>query len=887
MASALRPNVQRWLEQHCDSSDAVSGGVVILNNNGRGLPDMVAEWPTSGTLTPSLASAAQAAVQRGRPVVFAPTVRLVDSDHNRVISLPLKSKEGVLGAVALAVRADDTHAVEALFKELAKASATVGSTISRDAVGNAATPSARVLALQSALLAQSTLAEGVMALATELAAAVGAQRVTLGVLKPEMHVIAVSNSADFKSEQRLLRLVATAMQEAVDQGVRVSYPALATEPARMILAHADLQAHTDHALLTVPLVHAGKAVGALQAEWRTSTPPDAEQIALCEGVASAIGSLVSLRQTAERSWRSRLAQSAQAPWQQLARRDNPLPKVALAAGLGLLLTATLLPVDYRVGAPARIEGAVQRVVAAPMDGFLQRSHVRPGDAVRAGDLLVELADQDLVLEQRKWESALAQHENGYAAALARADRAQFVISQARPTRRARSSTWCASNSARTRLVAPIDGVVIKGDLSQALGAPVQRGDALLTLAPREQYRLIVEVDERDIADVQRGPDRAPRAGLAARARRWRFVVERVTPVATCATGAMRSRSKPGCSADAPSATRTAGRGEDRCRRPVVRLDLDPPHHRLAAPGAVVLGSHELAGIAVQRTSGTAWRACSRACARRCGAAPALARSALVSAVRRRHRAPAPHQRSGLPVHRPLRRPAHGARGLERLLETQRDAAPDAGRGAAAARPAQRARAAAVRARRRHRALLQAARRRRKAPAAPRRAQSVLVPLAAGRPGRLACTGSTRWRKLLFRPLVFWLWLARAVGAPCSLPAPNGRRCGRMPGRTCSARLAWRMAWLLLPADEGPARTGPRAGGAALGRRSARGRHRPAVPGAGAVCRCLGGHRLPAPPAARDGRRGRHHGRTGAGGDSALWFWLTTQPGWVARRRVRA
>jgi len=88
---------------------------------------------------------------------------------------------------------------------------------------------------------------------------------------------------------------------------------------------------------------------------------------------------------------------------------------------------------------------------------------------------------------------------------------------------------------RTRLVAPIDGVVIKGDLSQTLGAPVQRGDALLTLAPREQYRLIVEVDERDIADIRPGQtgqlalSSLPSDTLA-------LVVERVTPVSSVRDG---------------------------------------------------------------------------------------------------------------------------------------------------------------------------------------------------------------------------------------------------------------------------------------------------------------------------------------------------------------
>lgn len=535
MASQLKPGIQRWLQQHCDSSDAVSGGVVILAGAGPGLPDMVAEWPASGTLTPALASVAQAAVQRARPVVVAPTIRLTDSDHNRVISLPLKSGDRMLGAVALAVRIDDTHAVERLFKELAQASAGVGARLNSDTTDNPAAPVARVLSLQNLLLAQPTLAEGATALVTELAAVTGSERVTLGVLDTEMSVIAVSNSAEFKPEQALLRRVAAAMQEAADQGARVGYPARSTDPARIILAHAELQHASRHALLTVPLVHAGQAVGALLVEYGDSHPPGDEQIVLCESVASAIGSLVALRHSAERPWRTRLQRSARQLWQRLTRRDDPLPKLALLLGLGLVLAATLLPVTYRVGAPARIEGAVQRVVAAPFDGFLQRSHVRPGDTVRAGDLLVEMADQDLTLERRKWESTLAQQENTYAAALARADRAQFVISHGKAEEAQSQLELVRQQLARTRLVAPIDGVVIKGDLSQTLGAPVQRGDTLLTLAPREQYRLIVEVDERDIADIR--PGQTGRLALSSLpSDTLALVVERVTPVSNVRDG---------------------------------------------------------------------------------------------------------------------------------------------------------------------------------------------------------------------------------------------------------------------------------------------------------------------------------------------------------------
>jgi multidrug efflux pump subunit AcrA (membrane-fusion protein) len=83
---------------------------------------------------------------------------------------------------------------------------------------------------------------------------------------------------------------------------------------------------------------------------------------------------------------------------------------------------------------------------------------------------------------------------------------------------------------RVKLVAPFDGVVITGDLTQTLGAPVKKGDSLMTLAPEHDFRVIVEVDERDIGDVHDGQpgNLALTAFPVTRARsRWSH-----TPVAT-------------------------------------------------------------------------------------------------------------------------------------------------------------------------------------------------------------------------------------------------------------------------------------------------------------------------------------------------------------------
>jgi len=58
--------------------------------------------------------------------------------------------------------------------------------------------------------------------------------------------------------------------------------------------------------------------------------------------------------------------------------------------------------------------------------------------------------------------------------------------------------------ARTRITAPFDGIVVSGDLSQALGAPVDAGQVLFQVAPLDSYRVVLKVDESDIREMAVG-----------------------------------------------------------------------------------------------------------------------------------------------------------------------------------------------------------------------------------------------------------------------------------------------------------------------------------------------------------------------------------------------
>jgi multidrug efflux pump subunit AcrA (membrane-fusion protein) len=89
--------------------------------------------------------------------------------------------------------------------------------------------------------------------------------------------------------------------------------------------------------------------------------------------------------------------------------------------------------------------------------------------------------------------------------------------------------------ARASVVAPFDAVVVSGDLSQQLGAPVEQGKVLFELAPLDAYRVILNVDERDIAQISRG-QRGELALSGIPYEPLRFEVTQITPVSTSQDG---------------------------------------------------------------------------------------------------------------------------------------------------------------------------------------------------------------------------------------------------------------------------------------------------------------------------------------------------------------
>lgn len=393
-----------------------------------------------------------------------------------------------------------------------------------------------VLQVHVAVLSQTGFAAAATAFANEMARHFGAARAYVGWLEAAgASIVAISGEVDFKRNADLCRIAAAAMDEAIEQGVSIVHPAAPGERPRVILAHSEVTRSGVSRVATIPLVSNKRIVGAVMLMFEADASSAAGVIAGGEHLASLVAPVLELKRDAQRSWGGRLWLASRALGSKLWGPGNWAFKAVVLTLLAVSAILFLWPVDYRVSAPARLEGEIQRVLVAPADGFLRDAQVKPGDAVKADQVLAELADQELEQERRRWTSELAQFENGYRGALASGDRMEYAVNLGKAESARAQLAMVEQRMGRGRIRAPFDGIVIKGDLSQMLGAPVRRGDVLLTVAPADAYRLIVELDEREINAVALGSTGAL-ALAALPSTTLRFEVVRITPVATARDG---------------------------------------------------------------------------------------------------------------------------------------------------------------------------------------------------------------------------------------------------------------------------------------------------------------------------------------------------------------
>jgi RND family efflux transporter MFP subunit len=521
----------------------VRSAMVLLGDPDRGPYTPVAVWPDAKLSMNHLTGAAERALKERRGLLIEggtpadPENPLPEAYH---VAYPIEISGKIYGVAVLEVEQHPRYEVQAIMRQLHWGAAWLEVLIRRTEALQSAELNERlenVLDLVVSAVEHEGFHASSMAFVTRLATTLDCDRVSLGFFRGRhVRVNVLSHTAEFGKQTNLMRAIGSAMDEAIDQHADVVFPLPPDSIPLVTRTHEELsRQHGAGAILTIPLENKGRFVGGLTLERPADNPFDKTTVEACETAAAIVGPILDTKRADDR-WLIRKAGDSFVT--QLKRILGPgylLRKLILLLLLALVIFFYFFEIDYRVTAPTSIEGVVQRVVAAPYNGYIKEAPIRPGDIVKQGDVLCLLDDRDLKLERIKWITEREQLIKQYHEAMAKHERAQARITRAKIDQAKAQISFLDEQLARTKVTAPFDGIVMSGDLSQSLGAPVERGQVLFEVAPLDKYRVIAEVDERDITEITVG-QQSELVFPSMPRRSFPFVVEKITPVSTAKEG---------------------------------------------------------------------------------------------------------------------------------------------------------------------------------------------------------------------------------------------------------------------------------------------------------------------------------------------------------------
>lgn len=181
-------------------------------------------------------------------------------------------------------------------------------------------------------------------------------------------------------------------------------------------------------------------------------------------------------------------------WQALGRKRH-----AVWAAIAVLL---LLPVRQSALAPAEVVALDATTIASPLDGVVKTFHVRPNQAVKAGDLLLSLDDttlrnrldvatQSVAVADAEWMAASQKAFDNFQS------KGELTQLYGRAQERRAELAAVQAQLARIEVRAPHDGIAVYGSADDWLGRPVVTGERILQVANPNSAGVLIHMPVSD------------------------------------------------------------------------------------------------------------------------------------------------------------------------------------------------------------------------------------------------------------------------------------------------------------------------------------------------------------------------------------------------------
>jgi len=526
-----------WLKMQCLMIREVQSAVVLVESEQDGLLEPASLWPDGlNEVGDNLKKVAEQALESKQGIVSSGL-----GESSAIVGYPVWVSGTLKAVVVLQLTERSDEQLRAVLRSLQWGTSWLDNFFLRQERANSNVVSSsssqqmqKLINLLAQTLEQKDFNHACMALVNELSNQFDCSRVSLGFKKgKQIAVQAMSHSSQMDRKMNLVRAIAETMDEVADQDATIYYPhddhyLLITQ------AHARLsKSYDSNTILSLPLkCGAEEPYGVLTLEQSDGQGLlSREDVAFCDAMVALLGPvLYGIKKNHSPLWR-KFADSWCNQWSKLIGEEYLLRKFIVAGLIATSLFLFFTTGEYRVSAQSVIEGNVRRAIAAPFDGYIKDAFARVGDQVKQGQILVQLDDDDLRLERLKWVAKRSEFSHRRQQAQADHDLGKSRLALMQKEQAEAELDLVNENIKRTKIVAPFDGLIVDGDLSQSLGSVVQKGKVLFEMTPLNAYRIKLKVPETEIMAIH-NRQHGELYLTSIPGQTFTFQVQRITPIST-------------------------------------------------------------------------------------------------------------------------------------------------------------------------------------------------------------------------------------------------------------------------------------------------------------------------------------------------------------------
>lgn len=529
---------QSWLSLLCKQIDEIKTGVLLLQFGDTKTFSPVAIWPLGRKELTHFGSIAQRALTEGRGIIESD-----NESHTQLLAYPIKVEERLIGVVVVEADTDIEPGHANIQRALYWNTGWLHDQFHRRELFSCNERSDKVTSIMEAVatsLRFDSLKQSLFELVNHISSTMKCARVAIGLEDAEhIRLHALSNAAWFESNTKIIKSYVSAMEETYDMSATIVVQSKdnydeqqhSTESAHQCLMN-DSGAKS---IVSVPLLLKSKCIGVLTLERDHESAFSKDEIDWAETLATLLPAIITQKKQSEKGFVTLLYDDTRKFLNRIFGPRHLIWKLSSSLILITIIVLSAVQIDYRVTAKTVIEGEVQRAAVSPFEGYIASSNVRAGDIVYEGQVLCELDNRDLDLERHKRTSERNQQALKLRVAMASHDLTEIQALSAQLRQAEAQLGLVTERLSRAKLTAPFNGVVVSGDLHQLIGSPVEQGKKLFEIAPLDSYRVILQVDETEVRNIQIGQSGMLLiTGMAAEP--ISFNIINTTPVATAQDG---------------------------------------------------------------------------------------------------------------------------------------------------------------------------------------------------------------------------------------------------------------------------------------------------------------------------------------------------------------